>query len=76
MNSSQSAAFLAAAGTDHAYLSAFAISLLAAVAVLWGANVIRKLGMQALHDDLRQKEFVVYAVRAMILVMVVIYLCS
>lgn len=76
MNSSQSAAFLSAAGTDHAYLSAFVISLLAAVAVLWGASVIRKLGMHVLHNELRQKELVVYAVRAMILVMVVIYLCT
>lgn len=76
MNSTQSAAFLSAAGTDSAYLSAFVVSLLAAVAVLWGANVIRKLGRHALHNELRQQQLAVYAVRAMILVMVVIYLCS
>ncbi len=76
MNSSQASAFLSAAGANHADLSIFLISLLAAVIVLWGGNVIRKLGMQKLRDEMREGEFIVYVARTMILVMVVIYLCS
>jgi integrating conjugative element protein (TIGR03758 family) len=76
MNTTQTAEFVAASGYNPAIFSALAISLLVAIAFLWSANVIRKLGNQALLGHMRQKQFVFYAVRVMILVMLVVYLCT
>lgn len=76
MTPEQIAAFLSAAGTDVNKARLLAASLLVAIAFLWVAIVVRNLGMEALHGRMRHKTFVVYTVRALILVMLVIMIIS
>ncbi len=76
MTPEQIAAFLAAAGAEAGKVKLLAASFLVAVAFLWVASVVRNLGMAMLHGQMRQKTFVIYTVRALVLVMVVIMLIS
>lgn len=78
MNSAQSAAWTAAAGASPDALNMFITIVLAAVALLWAAHIVLKLGREALDDPNPQALFryALYKLRALVLVMLLIYLVS
>ncbi|MBC7501843.1 MAG: TIGR03758 family integrating conjugative element protein [Herminiimonas sp.] len=76
MNSNQLAAFLSAAGVEASNVSLLVVSLLCAFTFLWAAWVVRNLGMRTLYGDMTPNHYAIYSVRALIIVMVLVYLVS
>ena len=78
MNSAQSAAWTAAAGASPGALSTLISLVGATVGLLWVASIVLKLGREALDDPTPQAffRFTFYKLRALVLVMLLIYLVS
>ena len=78
MNSAQSAAWTAAAGASPGALSTLISLVVATVGLLWVASIVLKLGREALDDPNPQAffRFTFYKLRALVLVMLLIYLVS
>lgn len=76
MTSEQITAFLSTAGVDASKVKLLAASMLAAIAFLWVASVVRNLGMEALYGRMTNKTFLIYTVRSVVLVMIVVSLIS
>ncbi len=78
MNSAQTDAWTAAAGASPGALSTLIALVLVAVGLLWVASVILKLGREALEDpDPRALfHYMLYKLRAIVLISLLIYLVS
>ena len=78
MNSAQTAAWTAAAGASPGALNTLISLVLGAVALLWAAHIVLKLGREALDDPNPQALFryTLYKLRALVLILLLIYLLS
>lgn len=76
MTPEMAAAFLSGAGWNAAYVATAVSLIVGAVAMLWCANTVRALGQLALDSAMKHPVVLRYVVRALILVMLLIYLLS
>ena len=78
MNSAQTAAWTAAAGASPGALNTFLALVVGAVALTWVAHIVLKLGREALDDPEPNAFFryTFYKLRALVLVLLLIYLVS
>ena len=76
LSAAQTAAFTAAAGQSPGALSTLLALIAGAVAVLWAADMVRRLGTEALREPEKLASLLLYKVRALIIVLLLIYLLS
>ena len=76
MSSAQTAAFTAAAGQSPDAVSTLLVLIAGAVVVLWAADMVRRLGTEGLHEPERLGALLLYKVRALLIVLLLIYLLS
>ena len=76
LSTAQTAAFTAAAGQSPGALSTLLALIAGAVAVLWAADMVRRLGTEALREPEKLASLLLYKVRALIIVLLLIYLLS
>lgn len=73
MTSEQVQAFSNAAGVSPANIAIALAMLVAAVGVLWAADMVRRLGVEGLHDPRRLPMLLFYKLRVLIIVLLLIY---
>ena len=76
LSTAQTAAFTAAAGQSPGALSTLLALIAGAVVVLWAADMVRRLGTEALREPEKLASLLLYKVRALIIVLLLIYLLS
>ena len=76
LSTAQTAAFTAAAGQSPGALSTLLALIAGAVVVLWAADMVRRLGTEALREPEKLASLLLYKVRALIVVLLLIYLLS
>ena len=76
LSSAQTAAFTAAAGQSPGALSTLLALIAGAVVVLWAADMVRRLGTEGLREPEKLAALLLYKVRALIIVLLLIYLLS
>lgn len=76
LTATQTAAFTAAAGQSPGAVASLLTLLAGALVVLWAADMVRRLGTEGLREPERLGVLALYKVRALILVMLLIYLLS
>ena len=73
MTSEQVQAFSNAAGVSPTNIAIALAMLVAAVGVLWAADMVRRLGVEGLHDPRRLPMLLFYKLRVLIIVLLLIY---
>ncbi len=76
MTSEQTHAFASAAGYAPADIAVVLAALVAAAVVLWAADMVRRLGLEGLHDPRRLPLLLFYKLRVLIIVLLLIYLLT
>lgn len=76
MSSEQASAFAQAAGHAPGAIAALFALLVGAVVVLWAADMVRRLGMEAIDNPHRILEMTFYKFRVLIIVLLLIYLLT
>jgi hypothetical protein len=76
MSSEQAAAFAQAAGLPAGDIAEVLALLVGAVVVLWAADMVRRLGMEAIDNPRRLPQMTFYKLRVLIIVLLLIYLLT
>ncbi|NMG16266.1 DUF3262 family protein [Aromatoleum bremense] len=76
MTSEQVQAFSNSAGVSPAAIAIVVAMIVAAVGVLWAADMVRRLGIEGLHDPRRLPMLLLYKLRVLIIVLLLIYLLT
>ncbi|WP_041645454.1 DUF3262 family protein [Aromatoleum aromaticum] len=73
LSSEQAAAFAQAAGLSAGDIAEVLALLVGAVVVLWAADMMRRLGMEAIDNPKRLPQMTFYKLRVLIIVLLLIY---
>ncbi|NMG76851.1 DUF3262 family protein [Aromatoleum diolicum] len=76
MTSEQMQAFSNSAGVSPGDIAIVVAMLVVAVGVLWAADMVRRLGIEGLHDSRRLPMLFFYKLRVLIIVLLLIYLLT